>query len=50
VQVDVVGVNSHAHNLQWLWTNLALLEVLQNAYKFIMRSPTCMVDDILDPR
>ncbi len=48
--MDVVGVDSCAHYLQWLWIDLAPLEVFQNTYRLILRSPTCLVDDILDPR
>ncbi len=48
VQVDVVSVGSWAHWFWWMWTNLASLEVIQQAYEFIPRSPTCLVGDILD--
>jgi hypothetical protein len=48
VQVDVVVVNSCAHHFRWIWTNLASLEMLQSAYQPIPRSPTCVMDDILD--
>jgi hypothetical protein len=49
MQVDVVVVDSHAHCFWWLWTNLASPKVFWSAYRFILRSPTCLVDDILDP-
>ncbi len=31
-----------------MWINVAPLEVIQQAYELILRSPTCLVDDILD--
>ncbi len=46
--MDVVAVGSCAYCFQWLWINLAPLDVLQTAYWLISRSPTCLVDDILD--
>ncbi len=48
VQVDVVSIGSWAHWFWWMCTNLASLEVIQQAYEFIPRSPTCLVGDILD--
>ncbi len=48
--MDVASVGSQAHWFQWMWTHLAPLEVIQQAYEFIPTSPTCLVDDILDPR
>ncbi len=48
VQVDAVTIGSHAHCFKLPWINLVLLEILQSAYKLISRSPTCLVDDILD--
>jgi hypothetical protein len=48
VQVDVILVGSWAHQFQWMWTNLAPLEVMQQASELIHRSPTCLVDDILN--
>jgi hypothetical protein len=33
-----------------MWNNHTPLKVIQWAYEFIPRSPTCLVDDILDPR
>jgi hypothetical protein len=33
-----------------MWINLASPEVIQQTYKLIPRSPTCLVDDILNPR
>jgi hypothetical protein len=50
VHVDATIINSCAHCFWWLWINLALLEVFQKAYRLIMKSPTCLVDDILNPR
>jgi hypothetical protein len=47
--VDATTVGSCAHHFQWLWTNLAPLEVLKSSYQLIPRSPTCLVDVILDP-
>jgi hypothetical protein len=32
-----------------MWINLAPLKVIQNAYRFVPRSPTYLVHDILDP-
>jgi hypothetical protein len=48
VQVDAVTIGSHAHCFKLPWINLVLLEILQSAYQLIPRSPTCLVDDILD--
>jgi hypothetical protein len=48
--MDVASVGSCSHQFQWMWTNLAAPRVLQCAYQFIPRSPTCLVDDILDLR
>jgi hypothetical protein len=28
---------------RWMWTNLTPLEVIQQTYEFIPRSPTCLV-------
>jgi len=50
VQVDVVIVGSWTHWLWRMWNNLAPPKVIQQAYQFILRSPTCLVDDILDLR
>jgi hypothetical protein len=33
-----------------MWTNLTPPEVIQQAYELILRSSTCLVEDILDPR
>jgi hypothetical protein len=33
-----------------MWINLTPPKVIQQAYVFIPRSPTCLVDDILDRR
>ncbi len=46
--MDVVVIGSRAHRFQWMWINLAPLKVIQQAYELIPRSPTCLVDDILD--
>jgi hypothetical protein len=32
-----------------MWTNLTPPKVIQCAYELILKSPTCLVDDILDP-
>jgi hypothetical protein len=48
MQVDVALVVSRSHQFQWMWTNLAPPEVFQSTYRFILRSPMCLVDDILD--
>ncbi len=48
--MDDVVVSSHAHHFRCIWINVASLEVLQSAYHFIPRSPTCLMDDILDPK
>jgi len=37
-------------NSNGCWTNLTPSKVIQQAYEPIPRSPTCLVDDILDPR
>jgi hypothetical protein len=50
VQVDVILVGSQPHWFRWMWINLTPPEVIQQAYELIPRSPTCLVDDILDPR
>jgi hypothetical protein len=50
MQVNVSSVGSRVHRFWWMWINLAPLEVIQWAYDLIPRSPTCLVDDILDPR
>jgi hypothetical protein len=46
--VDVVLVGSQTHQFQWMWINLAPLEVIQRAYQFIPKLPTCLVDGILN--
>ncbi len=46
--VDVVIIGSQAHQFWCLWINITPLEVIQRTYQFIPRSPTCLVDDILD--
>ncbi len=33
-----------------MWTTLAPLKVIQQTYELIPRSPTCLMDDILNPR
>ncbi len=50
VQVDVASVGPQTHQFQWMWINPTPPEVIQWAYEFIPRSPTCLVDDILDLR
>jgi hypothetical protein len=46
--VDATLVGSQAHRFQWMWINLTPPKVIQQAYEFIPRSPTCLVGDILD--
>jgi hypothetical protein len=48
LQVDIISVASWAHRFWWMWINLTPLKVIQQAYEFILRSPICLVDDILD--
>jgi len=49
VRVDAISVGSQAHWFRWMWINLAPPEVIPQTYEFNPRSPTCLVDDILDP-
>ncbi len=49
VQMDVALVGSQAHRFQWMWINLTPPKMIQQTYEVIPRSPTCLVDDILDP-
>jgi hypothetical protein len=48
MEVDVTLINSCSHWFRWIWINLTLGNVIHNAYWLILRSPTCLVDDILD--
>jgi hypothetical protein len=48
VQVDVISIGLQTHWLQQMWINLSPPEVIQQTYELIPRSPTCLVDDILD--
>jgi len=48
VHVDDVSISSRTHQFLWMWTNLTSPKVIQRASKLIPRSPTCLVDDILD--
>ncbi len=46
--MDGTIINSCADRFWWLWTNVASLKILQNAYWFILKSPTWLEDDSLD--
>jgi hypothetical protein len=44
--MDVRIFGSYAHHFSWMWINLTSLEMIQQTYQFIPRSPTFLVNDI----
>jgi hypothetical protein len=46
VWMDVRAFGSYACRFLWMWINLTSLEMIQQTYWFIFRSPTCLVNDM----